>query len=64
MLFSAFFPTVLSFLRRMPFLKRVLDLPAFKVRTAPPAPGAVPWGTALQQGAAGAASMAAAGACC
>ncbi|KAI3429633.1 hypothetical protein D9Q98_005719 [Chlorella vulgaris] len=29
-LFSAFFPTVLSFLRRMPFLKRILDLPAFK----------------------------------
>lgn len=30
LLFSAFFPTVLSFLRRMPFLKRLLDLPAFK----------------------------------
>lgn len=29
-LFSAFFPTVLSFLRRMPFLRRILDLPAFK----------------------------------
>jgi hypothetical protein len=30
LLFSAFFPTVLSFLRRMPFLKQVLDMPAFK----------------------------------
>ncbi|KAI7843099.1 hypothetical protein COHA_003270 [Chlorella ohadii] len=30
LLFSAFFPTVLSFLRRMPFLKKILDLPAFK----------------------------------
>lgn len=29
-LFSAFFPTVLSFLRRMPFLRSMLDLPAFK----------------------------------
>lgn len=29
-LFSAFFPTVLSFLRRMPFLRGILDLPAFK----------------------------------
>lgn len=29
-LFSAFFPTVLSFLRRMPVLKGALDLPAFK----------------------------------
>ncbi|KDD73010.1 hypothetical protein H632_c2630p0 [Helicosporidium sp. ATCC 50920] len=29
-LFSAFFPTVLSFLRRMPVLKSALDLPAFK----------------------------------
>ena len=35
LLFSAFFPTVLSFLRRMPFLKRVLDLPAFKAVSAP-----------------------------
>ena len=30
LLFSAFFPTALSFLRRMPFLKKVLDMPAFK----------------------------------
>jgi hypothetical protein len=29
-LFSAFFPTVLSFLRRMPYLKQILDLPAVK----------------------------------
>ena len=29
-LFAAFFPTVLSFLRRTPVLKRALDLPAFK----------------------------------
>lgn len=29
-LFSAFFPTVLSFLRRMPMLRKLLDLPAFK----------------------------------
>lgn len=30
LLFSAFFPTALSFLRRMPFLRQVLDTPAFK----------------------------------
>lgn len=30
LLFSAFFPTVLSFLRRMPFLRQVLDMPAVK----------------------------------
>lgn len=30
LLFSAFFPTALSFLRRMPFLKQILDTPAFK----------------------------------
>jgi len=29
-LFSAFFPTALSFLRRMPFLKQILDTPTFK----------------------------------
>lgn len=29
-LFSAFFPTVLSFLRRMPGLRKVLDLPVLK----------------------------------
>lgn len=30
LLFSAFFPTVLQFARRVPFLGRVLDLPLFK----------------------------------
>lgn len=30
LLFSAFFPTALSFLRRMPFLRQLLDTPAFK----------------------------------
>ena len=29
-LFAAFFPTALSFLRRMPFLRQVLDTPALK----------------------------------
>lgn len=29
-LFSGFFPTALSFLRRMPFLRQILDAPAFK----------------------------------
>jgi hypothetical protein len=45
LLFSAFFPTVLSFLRRMPFLKRVLDLPAFKAvinKVAPAGGGTLP----------------------
>eukprot|EP00887_Chlorella_sp_A99_P003235 scaffold9.g3235.t1 len=43
LLFSAFFPTVLSFLRRMPFLKRVLDLPAFKAVVNKIAPGEGEW---------------------
>lgn len=30
LLFSAFFPTALSFLRKMPFLRQILDAPAFK----------------------------------
>lgn len=30
LLFSAFFPTALSFLRKMPFLRQILDMPAFK----------------------------------
>lgn len=30
LLFSGFFPTALSFLRRMPFLRQILDAPAFK----------------------------------
>jgi len=30
LLFSGFFPTVLSFLRRVPFLDRVLDAPGIK----------------------------------
>lgn len=44
LLFSAFFPTVLSFLRRMPFLKKVLDLPAFKavINKVAPAGGGLP----------------------
>jgi hypothetical protein len=46
LLFSAFFPTALSFLRRMPFLRQVLDMPAIKSvsRGAQPAgwvPGAL-----------------------
>ncbi len=36
LLFSGFFPTVLSFLRRVPFLDKVLDAPGIKrVRTQP-----------------------------
>lgn len=44
LLFSAFFPTVLSFLRRMPFLRKVLDLPAFKavINKVAPAGGGLP----------------------
>jgi len=30
LLFSAFFPTALSFLRKVPFLRQLLDTPAFK----------------------------------
>ena len=29
-LFSAFFPTALSFLRKIPILRQILDLPTFK----------------------------------
>ncbi|KAI3429631.1 hypothetical protein D9Q98_005717 [Chlorella vulgaris] len=36
--FSAFVPTVLSYLRRMPILKRILDLPAFKAVISKVAP--------------------------
>ena len=42
LLFSGFFPTVLSFLRRVPFLDKVLDAPGIKrVRRSPPTLGAL-----------------------
>ena len=51
-LFSAFFPTVLSFLRRMPGLRKVLDLPVLKNVSAAAAlaPAAAPPEAALSMG--------------